>query len=128
MNFILLLPFGSALTARLRYHHWQGTWPVWIGWAVWLAASLIAFVALCIANASYPFWLVLAASAVGFLGPELWASCRGFMSHPRVFGWIAAVALAVFVLTHQGILGGLLLIGIIILGYRIMLRPLFRRR
>lgn len=122
MLFILALPFGGALTARLRHELWHA-------WAIWGGCSLLALIALWIAgDFSSAFMWTLAASAVGFLGPELWASCRGFMSHPRVFGWIAAAAVAIFVLTHQGILGGLLMIGIIILGYRIMLRPLFKRR
>ncbi len=122
MLFILMLPFGGALTARLRHQLWQA-------WAIWGGCSLLALIALWIAgDFSSAFLWTLAASVVGFLGPELWASCRGFMSHPRVFGWIAAAAVAIFVLTHQGILGGLLMIGIIILAYRIMLRPLFRRR
>ena len=122
MVYVLVFPFGGALAARLYHRFWQA-------WSVWGGCCLLAVIALWIAGdvSSAVMWTA-AASVIGFLGPELWASCRGFMSHPRVFGWIAAAGFGIFVLMHQEILGGLLLIGIVFLGFRTMLRPLIRRR
>ena len=122
MLFILVLPFVGALTARLRHQFWQA-------WVVWVGCSLSALGALWISDDfnSALVW-TLAASAAGFLGPELWASCRGFVSHPRVFGWIVAVCALIFLIYHQRFLGGILMVGLVILAFRLMLRPLFRGR
>ena len=122
MFYALVLPFGGALAARLRHE----IWPVWV---VWGGCSLIAIIALWIGDDFGPalFW-TLAASALGFLGPEIWTSCRGFMSHPRVFGWIMGIGVLLFLVRHQDFLGGLLTLGLIALALRVMLSPFLRRR
>jgi drug/metabolite transporter (DMT)-like permease len=120
MFFLLLLPFGSALAARLRHRDWRV-------WAVWGGASLIAFVAFWIAGEiETAAGLAFGASVVGFLGPELWHSCRGFVRQPKVFGALLALAGIVFLAYNQQYLKALMLAGLAYIAYRIILRPLVR--
>ena len=122
MLFVIVLPFGSALAARLHHNYW-------LAWAVWGGCSLVAFSALWIAYGfSSSAFMVLASWAVGFLGPELWTSCRGFVSHPRFFGWVLAAGGIIFLLYNPGIVSGIIVLGIIVLVLRTMLRPLFGGR
>ena len=121
MIYVLALPFGGALAARLRHQQWQM-------WAVYGGCALLALITLWISGTfDMAIGWTLLASTVGFLGPELWASCRGFTSHPRVFGWIAAAGALIFLIYHQGLLGGILMIGLIILAFRVMFRPLLKK-
>jgi hypothetical protein len=121
MFYVLALPFGGALAARLRHQQWQM-------WAIYGGCSILALVALWFYDSfDTAIGWTLVASVVGFLGPELWASCRGFMSHPRVFGWIAAAGTLIFLIYNQGLLGGILMIGLIFVAFRVMFRPLLKK-
>lgn len=118
MEWISVLPFGGALAARLRHRQWQV-------WAAWGAVSLIALAVVWItANFASAFYWMVGASAFGFLGPELWEACRGFMRQPKVFGWILAAGAIVFAIYHPQFLGSILTIVIIYAAFRLMLKPL----
>jgi len=133
--FLFLLPFGGALTARLAYRRLAA-------WTAWLAASLIAFWVIWLAEylpADQGAGTVVGASTFGFLGPELWgillAGLRGlgdclrtFLSRPRNIGYLVAGAGIIFLLGQPqlfwGLSGQILMLIIILIGFKIMIKPL----
>ena len=119
----LLLPFGVALITRLAYQHWQA-------WLSWIISSLTAFIAIWFNNytAIQAAGMVAGVSALGFVSPEIWEAIRAFLRQPRNIGYIMVGAGIIYLLYHPQLVGSILILGIIILGIWIMIRPLFGRR
>jgi hypothetical protein len=73
---IFSLPFGGALVVRLTGARRRELWAAWAAsglaafFAAWLGGGLTASAAALAASA---------ASAAGFLGPELWEGARGLL-------------------------------------------------
>jgi hypothetical protein len=121
------VPFGGALAVRLHYEKQNRPQQLDLRmWAIYGGCALVALALWGIALGSFEGALgrVLAASVVGFLGPELWRSCRSFVAHPKVFGVILTLSLIIVVLGNQQLWGILLLGWLVYAGFRRMIRPL----
>lgn len=125
MEIILLFPFGAALGTRLMYQYWQS-------WFWWVITCILCFLSLWIGGNYYQagqaIRLIVGASFLGFVAPDLWEAFRAFLRQPRIAGWIITGAGVVYVLYQPKLLGSIMAIFIIILGFSIIIRPFFGRR
>jgi len=124
MKWFFLLPFIGAVVARLKYRRWQV-------WTIWGGICLFTFLIIWLFDhlpANQVILIVVAASAVGFVAPELWEALRAFLRKPRNIGWILLFGSSIYILFRPQLLGNLLTSGITALGLWIIIRPLFRKR
>ena len=85
---LLLLPFGGAVGARLRYREWQA-------WAAWGTAACIAFIAMWAVGllaAGHVFLAVAAVSGFGFVAPEVWEAFRAILRRPTMYPYLGGAA------------------------------------
>lgn len=123
-NLLILsfLPCGGALLARLRFWDWRA-------WFFWAAISFTYFLGIWIYKSQeIAFHLVVLSSFLGFVAPDLWEALSVFLRQPRNLGWILVGASIVYLLYQPQLLGSIMAIFIIILGFRIIIRPFFSQR
>jgi len=124
---LLFLSFVAAIATRLAYQRWL----VWLGWGI---ISLIIFLVIWLTDTLSPgqvLAVVVGASALGFVSPELWEALRAFLRRPRnavilIGGSAGTGLLIVKPRVFEDLVKGLAVLGIIIFGFWIMFRPLLR--
>jgi hypothetical protein len=132
LPYLLLVPCGAALAARLTRHRTR-----WICAGVWAVAfavvslALAAFTRLAIGTA-WP--LVAVVSIIGFLGPDLWAGICSFARKPKVAAWVVGSAVVFFLVLIGGqktltqLAASITVLVIICYGLWVMIRPALRLR
>ncbi|MFB6212547.1 MAG: hypothetical protein ABEI53_01870 [Candidatus Magasanikbacteria bacterium] len=121
-SFLLLAVIGAALASRLNSESWE----VWTVWGLVSLLSLIVLYPSVLHKPQEAFYAMVAASVFGWIIPDIGSAISSLLAQPKTWGLILIISLGVCLVYNPQFLYPLLVLGLVIVGFKTMLKPLVK--